>query len=80
MGSPPRGSTPGTRWGSGVPGGRIGWSAIAEVVADTLSSFDGAEAVDAEDVVEADRRARSGRNDRSASTSEPHEPTRHRAR
>ncbi len=39
-------------------GGRIGWSAIAEVVADTLSSFDGAEAVDAEDVVEADRRAR----------------------
>jgi 1-deoxy-D-xylulose-5-phosphate reductoisomerase len=39
-------------------GGRIGWGAIAEVVADTLSSFDGAEALDAEDVVEADRCAR----------------------
>jgi 1-deoxy-D-xylulose-5-phosphate reductoisomerase len=38
--------------------GRIGWSAIAEVVADTLSSFDGAEALDAQDVVDADRRAR----------------------
>jgi len=38
--------------------GRIGWSAIAEVVADTLSSFDGAEALGAQDVVEADRRAR----------------------
>jgi 1-deoxy-D-xylulose-5-phosphate reductoisomerase len=38
--------------------GRIGWGAIAEVVEDTLSSFDGAEAIDAEDVIEADRRAR----------------------
>jgi 1-deoxy-D-xylulose-5-phosphate reductoisomerase len=38
--------------------GRIGWSAIAEVVADTLSSFDGAEAFVAQDVVEADRCAR----------------------
>jgi 1-deoxy-D-xylulose-5-phosphate reductoisomerase len=38
--------------------GRIGWGAIAEVVADTLASFDGAEATDAEDVIEADRRAR----------------------
>jgi 1-deoxy-D-xylulose-5-phosphate reductoisomerase len=38
--------------------GRIGWSAIAEVVADTLSSFDGAEALDAQDVIDADRRAR----------------------
>jgi 1-deoxy-D-xylulose-5-phosphate reductoisomerase len=38
--------------------GRIGWGAIAEVVADTLSSFDGAEALVAQDVVEADRCAR----------------------
>jgi 1-deoxy-D-xylulose-5-phosphate reductoisomerase len=38
--------------------GRIGWATIAEVVADTLSACDGAEAIDAEDVVEADRRAR----------------------
>ena len=38
--------------------GRIGWSAIAEVVADTLSSFDGADALDAQDVIDADRRAR----------------------
>jgi 1-deoxy-D-xylulose-5-phosphate reductoisomerase len=38
--------------------GRVGWGAIAEVVADTLASFDGAEATDAEDVIEADRRAR----------------------
>jgi 1-deoxy-D-xylulose-5-phosphate reductoisomerase len=38
--------------------GRIGWSAIAEVVADTLSACDGAIATNAEDVVEADRRAR----------------------
>jgi 1-deoxy-D-xylulose-5-phosphate reductoisomerase len=38
--------------------GRIGWVAIAEVVADTLASFDGADATDAEDVVDADRRAR----------------------
>jgi len=38
--------------------GRIGWATIAEVVADTLSACDGAEAVDAEDVVDADRRAR----------------------
>ncbi len=38
--------------------GRIGWVAIAEVVADTLDSFDGAVATEAEDVIEADRRAR----------------------
>ena len=38
--------------------GRIGWGAIAEVVAETLASRDGAEANDAEDVVDADRRAR----------------------
>jgi len=38
--------------------GRIGWGAIAEVVADTLAAFDGSEATDVEDVIEADRRAR----------------------
>jgi 1-deoxy-D-xylulose-5-phosphate reductoisomerase len=38
--------------------GRIGWGAIAEVVADTLSACDGATATDAEDVIDADRRAR----------------------
>jgi len=38
--------------------GRIGWAAIAEVVAETLAARDGAEANDAEDVVDADRRAR----------------------
>jgi 1-deoxy-D-xylulose 5-phosphate reductoisomerase len=38
--------------------GRIGWATIAEVVADTLSACDRAEAIDAEDVVDADRRAR----------------------
>jgi len=37
---------------------RIGWAAIAEVVAETLAAFDGAEAHEAADVVEADRRAR----------------------
>jgi 1-deoxy-D-xylulose-5-phosphate reductoisomerase len=37
---------------------RIGWGAIAAVVADTLAAFDGTEATAAEDVVEADRRAR----------------------
>src|ERR1019366_9249010 len=38
--------------------GRIGWGAIAEVVADTLAAYDGADATDTEDVIEADRRAR----------------------
>ena len=37
---------------------RIAWSAIAEVVAETLAAFDGAQAGEAADVVEADRRAR----------------------
>jgi len=38
--------------------GRIRWTAIAEVVADTLSSCDRAQATDAQDVIDADRRAR----------------------
>ena len=38
--------------------GRIGWGAIAEVVADTLGACDGATPTGAEDVIEADRRAR----------------------
>ncbi len=38
--------------------GRIPWSAIAEVVEDTLAGWDAAPAHDVEDVVEADRRAR----------------------
>jgi 1-deoxy-D-xylulose-5-phosphate reductoisomerase len=38
--------------------GRIGWGAIAEVVADTLASHDGAPAAEAQDVIDADRRAR----------------------
>jgi 1-deoxy-D-xylulose-5-phosphate reductoisomerase len=38
--------------------GRIAWSAIAEVVADTLGSHDGAPAAEAQDVIDADRRAR----------------------
>jgi 1-deoxy-D-xylulose-5-phosphate reductoisomerase len=37
---------------------RIGWSAIAEVVSETLDSFDGAPATDAQSVVDADHRAR----------------------
>jgi len=36
----------------------IPWSSIADVVSDTLDAFDGAEPVDAESVIEADRRAR----------------------
>jgi 1-deoxy-D-xylulose-5-phosphate reductoisomerase len=38
--------------------GRIRWGAIAEVVADTLAAVDDTEAKEAEDVIEADRRAR----------------------
>lgn len=38
--------------------GRISWAAIAEVVADTLESFDHAAVCEAADVIEADRRAR----------------------
>ncbi|MGA2521807.1 MAG: 1-deoxy-D-xylulose-5-phosphate reductoisomerase [Acidimicrobiales bacterium] len=38
--------------------GRIPWSAIAEVVEDTLAGWDRAPAHDVEDVIEADRRAR----------------------
>jgi 1-deoxy-D-xylulose-5-phosphate reductoisomerase len=38
--------------------GRIAWGAIAEVVADTLESFDHAVVCEAADVIEADRRAR----------------------
>jgi len=38
--------------------GRIGWSSIAGVVEDTLAHWDRAPAHDADDVVEADRRAR----------------------
>jgi len=38
--------------------GRIGWGAIAEVVADTLDACDQVPVADAADVVEADRRAR----------------------
>ena len=39
-------------------GGRIGWTAIAAVVADTLEDFDGMDARQVEDVIEADRCAR----------------------
>ncbi len=38
--------------------GRLTWGAIAGVVAETLSAYDGPEAREAADVVEADRRAR----------------------
>jgi 1-deoxy-D-xylulose-5-phosphate reductoisomerase len=38
--------------------GRIAWGAIAEVVADTLESFDHAVVCEAADVIEADRQAR----------------------
>jgi 1-deoxy-D-xylulose-5-phosphate reductoisomerase len=38
--------------------GRIAWGAIAEVVGDTLEAFDNAVALEASDVIEADRKAR----------------------
>jgi 1-deoxy-D-xylulose-5-phosphate reductoisomerase len=38
--------------------GQISWSAIADVVSDTIQAFDGAPATDADAVVEADTRAR----------------------
>jgi len=38
--------------------GRIAWSAIADVVSDTMQAFDGAPATDAPAVVDADARAR----------------------
>ena len=38
--------------------GRIGWGAIAEVVADTVDACEQTPVADAGDVIEADRRAR----------------------
>jgi 1-deoxy-D-xylulose 5-phosphate reductoisomerase len=38
--------------------GRVGWGAIASVVADTIDACEQTPVVDAGDVIEADRRAR----------------------
>ena len=38
--------------------GRMGWGAIAEVVADTIDSCEQTPVTSADDVIEADRRAR----------------------
>ena len=50
-----------------ILGGRISWSAIADVVSDTLQAFDGAPATDADAVIDADGvRARVAANGRQA--------------